>query len=47
MHTIDYLIFVVYMIAMLGVGLYFYKKNYFVITNYIFFDFFNYIIGKT
>lgn len=27
MHTIDYLIFVVYMIAMLGVGLYFYKKN--------------------
>jgi SSS family solute:Na+ symporter len=27
MHTIDYLIFVVYMIAMLGVGFYFYRKN--------------------
>jgi len=27
MHTIDYIIFVVYMVAMLGVGLYFFKKN--------------------
>ncbi|MFT7352000.1 MAG: SSS family solute:Na+ symporter [Flavobacterium sp.] len=27
MHTIDYLIFVVYMMAMLGVGFYFYRKN--------------------
>lgn len=27
MHIIDYLIFVVYMLAMLGVGLYFFKKN--------------------
>ena len=27
MHTIDYLIFVVYMLVMLGVGFYFYKKN--------------------
>ena len=27
MHVIDYIIFVVYMLAMLGVGLYFFKKN--------------------
>jgi SSS family solute:Na+ symporter len=27
MHTIDYIIFVVYMVAMLGVGFYFYRKN--------------------
>jgi Na+/proline symporter len=27
MHWIDYLIFVVYMLAMLGVGLYFFNKN--------------------
>lgn len=27
MHIIDYVIFVVYMLAMLGVGLYFFKKN--------------------
>jgi len=27
MHWIDYLIFVVYMLAMLGVGVYFFNKN--------------------
>jgi SSS family solute:Na+ symporter len=27
MHTIDYIIFVVYMIAMLAVGLYFFNKK--------------------
>ncbi len=27
MHIIDYVIFVVYMLAMLGIGFYFYKKN--------------------
>ncbi|MBK0368954.1 sodium:solute symporter family protein [Flavobacterium agrisoli] len=27
MHVIDYVIFVIYMLAMLGVGLYFFKKN--------------------
>jgi SSS family solute:Na+ symporter len=27
MNTIDYIIFVIYMVAMLGVGLYFFKKN--------------------
>jgi SSS family solute:Na+ symporter len=27
MHAIDYLIFVIYMLAMLGIGFYFYRKN--------------------
>jgi SSS family solute:Na+ symporter len=27
MHVIDYIIFVVYMLAMLGVGLYFFKNK--------------------